>query len=102
MEGHSSKPRIGEWLSSYPHLAAVRVRRLQHGSSLWKLESGAGFSRRDAQGHYGVEEDGQPVSKEPTVTDGQIAELLDPQLLEAHVRNRVINRRSHPRLPLAI
>lgn len=42
------------------------------------------------------------MAKEPTVTDGQIAELLDPQLLEAHIRNRVINRRSHPRLPLAI
>jgi RNA ligase len=42
------------------------------------------------------------MSKEPVVTDGQIAELLDPQVLEAHIRNRVINRRSHPRLPLAI
>lgn len=42
------------------------------------------------------------MAKEPIVTDGQIAELLDPSLLETHIRNRVINRRSHPRLPLAI
>ena len=42
------------------------------------------------------------MSKVPQVTDGQIAELLDPQVLEAHIRNRVINRRDHPRLPLAI
>lgn len=44
------------------------------------------------------------MAKEPAlaITGGEICDLLNPDLLETHIRNKVVKRQSHPTLPLAI
>lgn len=45
------------------------------------------------------------MSKEPStalLSDSELAQLLDIELLENHIQNKVIKRQGHPTLPLAI